>query len=452
MGFTRKELIFFMTKEELLQELSSKISTGEINRNEIADRFGLTSVVTNISTATTKTKTASSFSLTKLLYVLGAIIAVVGMVLFAYRVWDDIGSIGRISITLGLGLLITIIGIFLSKDKSTDKDNIGTIFYFIGGLLIPGGAMVALHEFFSLGTDLSWPLAVTFCVIFVFYLLMNYVQKNAILTFFTIANGTAFVYLIVGAITNGMLDNTTDLYAYLTMIIGTCYILLAYSFRDSWNVKLVPVLNFFGFIYIQGAILSQYFNGWNHSMWPVLFSLGLVFVFYLFLNSHLKNAALTGLTIINGTAFVYIFIQELIKGSYYSNGDIYVYLTMVIGMVYMLLAYSFRGGFNDKLVDILNFFGIIGLLGSAFSKIYGSFPWQMFFLILVIGGFAYSVYARSRIILIISTLFLLSYISYITGEYFADSVGWPISLVVLGFIFIGLGYVSININKKYIAG
>jgi len=57
---------------------------------------------------------------------------------------------------------------------------------------------------------------------------------------------------------------------------------------------------------------------------------------------------------------------------------------------------------------------------------------------------------RSRSILVMSTLFLIAHVSYITGEYFADSLGWPISLVILGFVFIGLGYVSISVNKKYI--
>ncbi|MBI3305895.1 DUF2157 domain-containing protein [Candidatus Nomurabacteria bacterium] len=438
-----------MNKDELLAELVNKINTGEISKSEIANRFGLAFSARPESVE--KLKKFSSFSLTKLLYVLGAIIAVVGMVLFAYRIWDYIGSFGRIAITLGLGLLLTAIGSFLYKRNP--QEAIGTVFHFIGGLLIPGGAVVALNE---LNPDVStfWPFAFAFGVIFLFYLFINYIHKNAILTFFTIANGTAFVYLAVMAITGDMPGNYTNLYAYLTMLIGACYILLAYSFRGTWNGKLVPALNFFGFVGVQCAVFAQYLNssgGGNNSVWPVIFSLGLIFIFYLFLNYRLKHPGLTFITIVNGTAFLYVLVQELIGGSYYANGEIYAYLTMVIGMVYLLLSYSFRDGWNNKLVDILNFFGITGLLGAAFSQIYDSLLWQLFFPILVIGGFVFSIYIKSRVVLIISTLFLLAYIAYITSEYFADSVGWPISLVILGFIFIGLGYVSININKKYIS-
>ena len=61
-----------------------------------------------------------------------------------------------------------------------------------------------------------------------------------------------------------------------------------------------------------------------------------------------------------------------------------------------------------------------------------------------------SVYLKSKIILLMSTIFLIVHVSYITGEYFADSLGWPVVLVLLGFVFMGLGYASIIINNRYI--
>ena len=158
---------------------------------------------------------------------------------------------------------------------------------------------------------------------------------------------------------------------------------------------------------------------------------------------------MTLLTIINGTGFLYAFVGAILNSSAYTN-DIYIYLHMIVGLSYLLLSYSFLNTRNKNLTEILNFFGTFSLLASGFSKIFGSLPWQLFYPILVIGGFGFSIYARSRSILIISTISLLSYFSYITGEYFANSLGWPIALVILGFLFIGLGYISININKKYI--
>ena len=325
-----------MNKEELLQELSVKISTGEISREEIANRFSF-APATQGEVKVENLKDSTSFSVTKMLYVLGAAIVVIGIVIFVSQIWDDIGSFGRIAVTLGLGLLMTAIGSMLLKSKP--DENIGTVFHFIGGMLIPGGAVVTLSE---LNVDFAslWPVAITFGVIFAFYLLLNSVHKNAILTFFAIANGTTFVYLVVGAIVDGPLYRYEDLYAYLTMVVGASYLLLAHSFREGWN---------------------------------------------------------------------------------------------------------------KKLIGVLYFFGITGFLGAAFSQVFDSVPWQMLYFIIVIGGLALSVYMRSRSILVMSTLFLIAHVSYITSEYFANSLGWPISLVILGFVFIGLGYVSINVNKKYIA-
>src|SRR3989338_7950285 len=298
-----------MNKEELLQELEKGINAGEISREELISRLSLTPSAGREISATPKDST--HFSMTKMLYVLGAAIVVIGIIIFVYQVWDDLGSLGRISVTLGLGLLFTVIGSVLLKSKPENQ------------------TMVSV-----------WPIAITFGAIFVFYLLLNFAHRSSVLTFFAIANGTAFIYLLV---------------------------------------------------------------------------------------------------------------EAMIDGPFYRHEDLYAYLTMVVGASYLLLAHAFRGGWNNKLVGILYFFGSDGFLGAAFSRVFDSVPWQMVYFLLVIGGLFLSAYTKSRAILVVSTCFLLAHVSYITGEYFADSVGWPVALVILGFIFIGLGYVSININKKYIA-
>ncbi len=324
-----------MNKEELLQELSAKISAGEISREEVISHFNLAPAIQG----DVKEENSTHFSVTKMLYVLGAAIVVIGIVTFVSQIWDAIGSFGRVSVTLGLGFLIAAIGSMLLKSKP--DENIGTVFHFIGGMLIPGGALVTLSEL-STGVDHPWVVAITFGIIFAFYVLLNAIHKNALLTFFAIVNGTATIYLIFN------------------------------------------------------AIVGSPFEGW------------------------------------------------------FGIRDTYQYLTMAIGASYLLLAYSFRDGWNKKLIGVLYFFGITGFLGAAFSQVFGSVLWQMLYFLLVIGGLFLAVYMRSRSILVMSTLFLIAHVSYITSEYFANSIGWPISLVILGFIFIGLGYASITINKRYI--
>lgn len=330
-----------MNKEELLKELSAKVNSGEVSRAEIASLIGYSTNSTSAGPAMTEAgelKETSNFSINKILYILGAAIAIVGIFIFVAQVWEDLGSVGRIGITFGLGLLLAMVGSMLLKSKP--EENIGAVFHFIAGLLIPGGALVTLSEL-KVETVSLWPVAITFGIIFIFYLLLNFVHKNAVLTFFAIANGTAFLYLLLQAIIgDSFTEFNVNIYSYLTMAIGVSYLLLAHSFRDSWNNKL-------------------------------------------------------------------------------------------IGMLY--------------------FFGSLGFLAAAFSQALDYTSWELLYFVLVFGGIALSTYMKSRIILVMSTLFLIAHVSYITDKYFADSLGWPLSLVLLGFIFIGLGYFSVNINKKYIA-
>ncbi len=308
-----------------------KIASGEVRRDDIMTRFAP-------ATRAAEEGSARHFSVTKMLYVVGAAIVVLGIVIFISQMWDDMGSFGRISVTLGLGLLITALGSMLRKQRP--RESIGHVFHVIGGALIPGGALVALSEL-STGGNHPWVIAFTFIAIFAFYLILDSVHKSPVLSLFAIANGTASIYLVTNAI---LADSRSS---------------------DYW--------------------------------------------------------------------------------------DIFAYLTMAIGASYLSLGHAFRDSRNTMLVGIVRFFGSVGLLGAAFSRVFDSQPWQMLFFLVIMACLFLAVSMRSKIILIASTLFLIAHVSYITSEYFADSLGWPISLVILGFVFIGLGYASLAINRKYIA-
>lgn len=329
-----------MNKEELLQEISLKVSTGELSREDVVSRLGVVSAAQSFSSDSMVSKEEEpSFSSMKMLYVLGIAVVVIGIMIFVGQAWEDLGSFGRIAITLGLGGLFTVGGVvLLKKGDNNAKSSLGGVFHTIGGLLVPGGVMVTIAEL-NIDVVSVWPFTIVFGALFLFYLLLNMAQKHAILTFFAIANGTIFTYLLV---------------------------------------------------------------------------------------------------------------ESMIDGPSYAHGDLYAYLTMVVGASYLLLAHAFREGWNSELVSVLSFFGSIGLLGAAFSRVFDSVGWQMLYFLVVIGGVFLSVKMKSRGVLIISTLFLIAHVAYITSEYFADSLGWPLALMFLGFVFIGLGYSSVRINKKYI--
>ncbi|MCA9361724.1 hypothetical protein KC845_04190 [Candidatus Kaiserbacteria bacterium] len=324
-----------MQTNELIEELKLKVANGEIGQEELMARLGLSQTITLPATAS-PSEDSSHFSVTKMLYILGAAIVVVGIVIFVGQMWDDMGALAHVIVTLGLGLLFAGLGsVLLNQQPQT---NLGTVFHFLGGMLIPGGSLVLLDEA-GASLDEPWVVAMTFFSIFVFYVILNRMHKNAVLTFFAILNATT-----------------------------TCYLVL-YAVVDSSS----------------------------------LFA-----------------------------------------------GNLYLYLTMMLGVSYLLLAESFKDGWNNRLIGALNFFGITGFLGAGFSRVLDSGFWEVLYFLVLFGCLFLSVYLKSRIILIMSTVFLIIHVSYITGEHFADSIGWPLSLVFLGFVFIGLGYTSISLNNKYI--
>jgi hypothetical protein len=322
-----------MQKRELLQELSSKIQNGEISSNEVMEVVGSSSLN---DTESEKKGLWKHVSVTKALYILGTVIAIAGVIFFVGQVWGSIGSIGHILITLGLGLLIALMGSILMKQKT--HESVGSTFHVISGILIPTGAVVTISEFVISPASL-WPITFIFLAIFIFYLLLNLIHKNVVLTFFSIVNGTVFTYLL---------------------------------------------------------------------------------------------------------------FQSLIYTHFYGTEELYAYLTMLVGIGYILMGYHFHSGWNRKLTSLLYFFGSAEFLGAAFSQIFNSTGWQILYLIFIVVGLFISTRLKSREMLVVSTLFFIGYIIYITNEYFAHSIGWPISLVILGFIFIGLGYFSVSLNRKYI--
>jgi len=313
-----------MDNQQLLAELQQKLTSGEISQSELA----------GLLPHTEQESTLTRFTLTKILYGLGAIIVTIGILFFVAQLWNTIGTFGRILVTLGTGLVFAGTGsVLLTKEK---ERMVGAIFHIVGGILIPAGMLVTFNEFGIEGDIVNTSLFVVLTGVYVFLSLLH---KHPVPTLFAIINATIATYLITDLIINPQYF-FTDVYEYLTVAIGATYLLLGTGFKQTYDKPLSGALYFFGSIFFLGATFS---------------------------------------------------------------------LSVDHGIFWHLL-----------------YFGI------------------------AIEGLHLSTRLHSKSILVISTLALIAHISYITGKYFADSIGWPVALVFLGLIFIGLGYMSVKINEKYL--
>jgi hypothetical protein len=95
-------------------------------------------------------------------------------------------------------------------------------------------------------------------------------------------------------------------------------------------------------------------------------------------------------------------------------------------------------------------------LTGAGAFLYGVFdavertPFEIGF-VAVAAGFVYlSAVLHSRTLLAVSTLAILAYTGWFTSEHFADSIGWPLALIVFGIAMMGLSALAVRIDRDFV--
>lgn len=183
---------------------------------------------------------------------------------------------------------------------------------------------------------------------------------------------------------------------------------------------------------------------------------GILFGTYLMSFIVFRKTIFTLFSILFGTWLYYSFTGLLIGDSLYSGSNKFTqYQGLGAGLSYILLGYSFSKTERAPLRGFLYGFGILGFLGAAMAlggwKPNQSIFWELAFPFLAFGTLFLSVYIKSKSFLVFGTLYLMGYILKITAEYFSNSLGWPLVLVISGLSMIGIGYVSFAIKRKYLS-
>lgn len=157
-----------------------------------------------------------------------------------------------------------------------------------------------------------------------------------------------------------------------------------------------------------------------------------------------------------GTWLFFSFTSWLVGSRpHFDEAEFYEYRILLVGLSYILLGYAFDQRGIEALSRWLYGFGIFGFLGAALA-LGGWSPdqhifWELVFPGLSLGAIFLSIHLKSRAFLTFGSLYLMVYILKITAEYFTDTLGWPLALVIAGFALIGIGYSSLQLNKKYLA-
>ncbi len=138
----------------------------------------------------------------------------------------------------------------------------------------------------------------------------------------------------------------------------------------------------------------------------------------------------------------------------FDAGDFIAYRFLCVGLMYTFFGYHLTTTKHRELTGPLYSFGLAIFLGAALAL--GKWQpqqntfWELIFPGLVFGIIFLSVHLKSKAFLTFGALYLMAYIIKITGEYFTDSLGWPLALVLAGFALIAIGYFSVYLNRRYI--
>lgn len=156
---------------------------------------------------------------------------------------------------------------------------------------------------------------------------------------------------------------------------------------------------------------------------------------------------------IYATLLFFIFTNWITeKDPFFASAKFIFYRFLMVGGVYILLGYYFAKSQLESLSDALYSFGALFVLAFTLAlsgwKPNQSFIWEILHPLLVFSSIFASVYIKNRSFLTLGTAFLMIYILKITSEYFSQSLGWPLTLVLAGFGLIGVGIFSLNLGKK----
>lgn len=301
------------------------------------------------------------------------------------------------------------------EEVSAKRFNLSEIFFVIGGIIVLIGLIILVAQNWS---SMSYALRV----------------------FSTFGAGVAFFLGAIFLSKIGILRRLSDVFYILSALLTTGGYFVIF-FREEFLRRFDVVLIVVPLLLLIQFGLTQFFTKKN------LFTL--------------INTAF-------GTWLFYSLTNKLMYDSVNTIGRNFLiyYRTMFVGLAYLFIGHflQMRGKPFASFFDV---FGILGVLGTSFAlnimagfnSIRGfSYPqefqvssiWLFLFPLIIAATFFGSVYLKKTSFLFFGTLFLIAYLIRITAQYFSDVMGWPVALIFIGILVIGLGYLAIYINKKYI--
>lgn len=179
----------------------------------------------------------------------------------------------------------------------------------------------------------------------------------------------------------------------------------------------------------------RYQQGW-HETGMIVF--GVMLIQQLVTLLAFKRTSLVFLAMLFGVAFFSITFDYFKL----SGND----AEITLGLSLMIISYALDKSKHRDITPFWYFIGSMIFLSGLFSVVENS-SLELIFLAMTVLIVYMSTIVRSRSLLFSGTLALIFYIGYFTNKHFANSIGWPLSLVLFGVLLIAISMMAIKIGK-----
>ncbi|WP_417227394.1 hypothetical protein [Amphritea sp.] len=122
--------------------------------------------------------------------------------------------------------------------------------------------------------------------------------------------------------------------------------------------------------------------------------------------------------------------------------------SLVIGLCIIFTAYGMqRSGRYQRLIVLGYLFGSIMAYSGLFDLLQNT-AIELVYLAIAAMGLYVCVALQSRILLLTTVVAMLGFIVYFSEQHFANAIGWPATLVLIGIAFLGIGAIAIKLKQR----
>lgn len=122
--------------------------------------------------------------------------------------------------------------------------------------------------------------------------------------------------------------------------------------------------------------------------------------------------------------------------------------SLIIGISVMLAAYGLqRAERYPRLIALGYFVGSLLAYAGLFDLVQHTAV-ELLYLAVTAAVLYACVLLESRALLLTTVVAMLGFIGYYSAEYFANSLGWPITLVLMGVLFLVVGAIALKLKRR----